>query len=66
MSLQNLKKMASHFENTGKDIIMSEKDEKDCRSNINCQIFEKEIFVDKVRDHCHLTGKFRGPLRGHK
>ena len=23
--------------------------------------FEKKIESDKVRDHCHLTGKYRGP-----
>ena len=23
--------------------------------------FEKKILSDKVRDHCHLTGKYRGP-----
>ena len=27
-------------------------------------IFEKNIESDKVRDHCHLTGKYRGPAHG--
>ena len=27
----------------------------------SCRFCEKEIISDKVRDHCHLTGKFRGP-----
>ena len=54
-------KMAFYFENTQKDIIMTEKDEKDYR-NINIHRFcEKNIDSDKVRDHCHLTGKYRGP-----
>ena len=26
-----------------------------------CRFCEKEILSDKVRDHCHLTGKYRGP-----
>ena len=27
----------------------------------NCQFCEKEILSDKVRDHFHLTGNYRGP-----
>ena len=26
-----------------------------------CRFCEKEILSDKVRDHCHLNGKYRGP-----
>ena len=53
--------MASYFKNTKKDIIMTEKSEEENRGNIICRFFEKEIISDKVRDHCHLTGKYRGP-----
>ena len=53
--------MALYFENTKKDIIMTEKVEKDYRNNIICRFCEKNIESDKVRDHCHLTGKYRGP-----
>ena len=54
-------KMAFYFKNSKKDIIMKQKDEEDFR-NINiCRFCEKEILSDKVRDHCHLTGKYRGP-----
>ena len=28
---------------------------------IICRFCEKEIITDKVRDHCHLTGKYTGP-----
>ena len=35
--------------------------EKQYRKNKICRFREKEIIVDKVRDHCHLTGKTRGP-----
>ena len=39
---------------------MTKDDEEDYR-NINiCRFCEKEILSDKVRDHCHLTGKYRG------
>ena len=50
-------KMAFYFKNFKKDIIMTEENEEDHR-NINiCQFCEKNIESDKVRDHCHLTGK---------
>ena len=26
-----------------------------------CRFCEKEIIIDKVRDHCHLIDKYRGP-----
>ena len=54
-------KMAFFFKNTKKDIIMKEENEEDYRNNINCRFCEKEIVSDKVIDHCHLTGKYRGP-----
>ena len=38
---------------------MTEEDEEDFE--IFFRIFcEKELLSDKVRDHCHLTGKYRG------
>ena len=53
--------MTFYFKNTNKDIIMSEKDEEDYRNNNICRFCEKESISDKVRDHCHLTGNYRGP-----
>ena len=45
-----------------KDLIMSEKEEERFQSSNICWICEKLINHDddKVRDHCHLTGKFAG------
>ena len=54
-------KMAFYFKNTNKDIIMTEEDEEDYRNDNICRFCEKEILSDKGRDHCHLTGKYRGP-----
>ena len=54
-------KMAFYFKKTKEDIIMTEKDEEDYIIIILCRFCEKEILSDKVRDHCHLTGKYRGP-----
>ena len=54
-------KMAFYFKSTNKDIIMTPEDEEDFINNNICQFCEKNIESDKVRDHCHLTGKYRGP-----
>ena len=54
-------KMAFYFKNTNKDIIMTPEDEQDYKNNNICRFCEKIIECDKVRDHCHLTGSYRGP-----
>ena len=54
-------KMAFYFKNNKKDIIISQKDEEDYRSSNICRFCERELLSNKVRDHCHLTGKYRGP-----
>ena len=54
-------KMAFYFKNTKKDIIMTQEDVENFENNKICRFCEKEILSDKVRDHCHLTGKYRGP-----
>ena len=54
-------KMNFWFKNTKKDIIMTEKDKQDFENDNICRYCEKYIEIDKVRDHCHLTGKYRGP-----
>ena len=40
---------------------MTVEDEEDYRINNICRFCEKNIGSDKVRDHCHLTGNYRGP-----
>ena len=55
-------KMNFYFKNTKKDIVMTQEDEEHYRNNNICYFCEKgKIVDDKVRDHCHLTGKYRGP-----
>ena len=54
-------KMTFYFKETKNDIIMKQEDEEDFTNNNICRFCEKEILSDKVRDHCHLTGKYRGP-----
>ena len=41
---------------------MTKKDEEDFKNKNICRFCEKDIDCDKVRDHCHLTGKYRGPI----
>ena len=54
-------KMAFYFKETKKDIIMKQEDEEDYKNNNICRFCEKIIEFDKVKDHCHLTGNYRGP-----
>ena len=51
--------MKKHF---NKNLIMSEEEEEQFQLSNVCWICEKLIDNDdeKVRDHCHVTGKFRG------
>ena len=50
--------MKKHF---NKNLIMTEEEEKQFQASNTCWICEKLIDDDdeKVRDHCHVTGKFR-------
>ena len=40
---------------------MTEKDEEIYRKNNICRFCERKLLSDKVRNHCHLTDKNRGP-----
>ena len=53
------KVMKKHF---NKNLIMSEEEEHLFQQSNSCWICKKLIDNDeeKVRDHCHVTGKFRG------
>ena len=46
-----------------KNLIMSEEEEYLFQQSNSCWICKKLVNLDdeKVRDHCHITGKFRGP-----
>ena len=41
-------------------IRISNAEEGDFRNATDCHICGFELGYDRVRDHCHLTGKFRG------
>ena len=59
MKLEN--KMVFYFKKTEKYIIITQEDKEDFDNNNFCRFCEKETLSDKVRDHCHLTDKYRGP-----
>ena len=50
--------MKNHF---NKNLIVSEEEDKQFQSSNMCWICEKLIdnYDEKVKDHCHITGKFR-------
>ena len=58
--IKSKNKMNFWFKNTKKDFIMTKEYVEDFKNNIICRFSKKEFISDKVRDHCHLTGKSRG------
>ena len=50
-----------YFKKTMKAIILSEEGVEVYKNNNICRFCEKQTFSHKVRDHCHLTGNYRGP-----
>ena len=55
--------MAVCFKIAENDIILTEEDDELYRSNSFCRVCDNEFLIDKVQDHCHLIGKYRGPAR---
>ena len=49
--------MKKHFNN---NLIITEEEEQHFQSSNICWIRKKLIDNEKLRDHCHITGKFRG------
>ena len=47
----------NHF---NKKLKMSKEDEENYQNSEYCSICKEKIIQDKVRDHCHITGKVRG------
>ena len=54
-------KWLSILKKTKKEIIMTENYKEPYKNKNICRFCEKHIESDKVRDHCHLTGAYRGP-----
>ena len=45
-----------------KKMVLTDEDEKNYNDAKVCHICEEELEDDKVKDHCHLTGKYRGAV----
>ena len=43
-------------------IIYTQQNKQDFVNATHCDLCEKPLGADRVRDHCHLTGKFRSAL----
>ena len=50
--------ITKHYFN--KRLIMTSEDEEIYNNSQICWICKQELNMDKVRDHCHVTSKFRG------
>ena len=48
------------YQHFNKKLIMTNEDEEIYENSHTCWICKQELNTDKVRDHCHVTGKFRG------
>ena len=57
--IENIKDIYKRFK-FPKQMIFRRKDKELYDSATVCHICEGELGVDRVRDHCHLTGKYRG------
>ena len=56
---RDLKKIFSKIDLIKKKV-MTDEEEKNFEVAVKCHICEKDLDGDKVLDHCHLTGKYRG------
>ena len=48
------------YQHFNKDLTMTNKDEEIYNNLQICWICREDLNTDKVRDHCHITGKLRG------
>jgi hypothetical protein len=60
-SLIELSKDIDKILSQNKKMIISAKQEKEFNRANNCHICNQELGNDRVRDHCHITGLYRGP-----
>jgi len=58
--LENLTFIYENYISKPVSIIMSDVEEDNFQKSNNCHICNTPLLLDKVRDHCHFTGKFRG------
>ena len=54
---QTNERINKHF---NKKLKMTTEDEENYQNSNDCWICNEKIIKDKLRDHCHITGKYRG------
>ncbi|XP_065639669.1 uncharacterized protein LOC136072392 [Hydra vulgaris] len=57
---EDVKKIYNDYLKFPKDKIITCKDKEEFDNAKVCHICEKDLNEDRVRDHCHITGKYRG------
>ncbi|XP_065684453.1 uncharacterized protein LOC136096861 [Hydra vulgaris] len=57
---EDVKKIYNDYLKFPKDMIITCKDKEEFNNAKICHICEKDLNEDKVKDHCHITGKYRG------
>ena len=57
---KEINKIINDLRKKHKRPILNKEQEIEYQNSTHCHICEKEIIEKKVRDHCHLTGKYRG------
>lgn len=60
-SLEDVYKYVSNILYNPKPMEITEEQEQSFKKSTTCHICEDIITDKKVRDHCHITGKYRGP-----
>ena len=50
----------NNFYRRPKPLRLTREEQKSFEKEVNCHICSKELKTDKVRDHCHFTGQYRG------
>jgi len=57
---ENVRRIYNECLQVPRRMMFTDDDRKKYTEAITCHICEKELGNDRVRDHCHLSGKFRG------
>jgi len=58
--IKNLTKLSGDYLKKIVPMRMTLDDQKIFDYSLNCSICQKDVGTDRVRDHCHFTGRFRG------
>ena len=57
---QKIEQLLSHIE----PMIITEEQEKEFRTVVDCYLCKQPLRADRVQDHCHMTGLYRGTACG--